>query len=101
MPKSLQQYPMDAPNYTDDYIKIIKELIQKEIQNLPYNKSVVAVVASTPTGIGGTCSIKLLNEGNTITLVKIRSGLSLTFGDEVYVTFINNASSNFFIDFKK
>lgn len=97
--KGLNPYEMDNPNAITDYVKIVREIVQQEIRKASFNRSIQAVVASTPAG--GACDIKLLNEGNTITGVKIRTGLTISMGDEVYVTFINNQSSNFFIDFKK
>jgi len=101
MNDDLPYLPMDAPNQVDDFYKIIQQMVKKEVKNLNYNRSVVAEVTSIPTGVGGTCDIKLLSEGNTITGVTIRSGLTLTNGDFVYVTFISNQSSSFFIDDRK
>ena len=94
----LPYYPMDDPNRVADFLKVIREMIQQEVKKLNYNRSIVAIVTSTPTGAGGTCDIKLLNEGNTITAVTIRSGLTIAKDDYVYVTFINNQSSSFFVD---
>ena len=102
MNDDLPYLPMDNPNQVDDFYKIIQQMVKKEVKNLNYNRSVVAEVTSSPIGgAGGTCDIKLLSEGNTITGVTIRSGLTVINGDFVYVTFINNQSSSFFIDDKK
>ena len=97
--KELQHYPLDDSNAIKDFEKIIREIIRQEIKKLYFDRTLPAQVVSTPTG--GTCSIQLFNEGDVITSVKIRTGLTLVYGDNVYVKFINNSSNNFFIDEKK
>lgn len=91
--------PMDEHNSILQYIKLFREIAKQEIRDAGFDRSVEALVASTP--YSGSCDIQLLSEGDIISGVKIRNGLTVTTGDEVYVKFIKNSSSNFFIDEKK
>jgi 1-aminocyclopropane-1-carboxylate deaminase/D-cysteine desulfhydrase-like pyridoxal-dependent ACC family enzyme len=99
MKKGVNPVELDSSQGIIDYLKIFREIVQQEIAKAKFSKHVLGVVSSTPAA--GLCNIKINNEGAEVIDVKIRDGLTLVVGNEVYVEMINNSSSNFFIDIKK
>jgi hypothetical protein len=95
-----KETPIDDPRFVSDFIELIKDIVRKEINNAPFNKSIVGKITAVAAD-GLTADVQLLNSLNTITGVKVRSGLTLAAGDFVYVTFLNSSPTNFFIDLKK
>ena len=93
-----QEIPMDDSNIIREFKELIREVVREEVRKLPYARHLPATVVSVGSGVA---NIKLLDSDNVISNVKVRSGLSLSINDVVYVLFINNTSSNFIIDFKK
>jgi hypothetical protein len=92
--------PIEDSQFIDDLKELIEDIVKEEIRKAPFNKSIVGKITAVAAD-GLTADVQLLNSPNTITGVKVRSGLSLAINDSVYVTFLGNSSTNFFIDVKK
>jgi|WetSurMetagenome_2_1015567.scaffolds.fasta_scaffold87720_3 hypothetical protein len=93
------KYSFDDPNFINEFLKIVDEYVDKKINSAPFDRSVYAKVVSVPSG--RYCDIKLNNEGETISNVLINDGLTISNGDDVYITYIKNQKSNYLITKKK
>lgn len=91
-----QQIPFDSFISIKDLDQIFREIVRQEFRKLKFDKSYPATIASTPSG--GTADIKLQGGNTIIPNVKIRSGLTPSYGDQVYVRAINGSLNNLFID---
>lgn len=91
-------FNLDDPNFMEQFIKMIREIVQQELKNAKYDKTEYAKVTSTPSA--GSCNIKFGNEGSDIPC-KINDGLTISDGDDVYVTRFQNSNSSFMITGKK
>lgn len=81
------------------FTDIIEKIVDDRIKKLNFDRKVAATVVSFASGYA---TIKLNdNLAVSISNVKVRDGLTLSANDQVYVTFINGSSSNFFVDLKK
>ncbi len=80
------------------FVDIIEKIVDDRIKKLNFDRKVAATVVSFADGYA---TIKLNDNLASISNVKVRDGLTLSVDDQVYVTFINGSSSNFFVDLKK
>lgn len=92
-------FEMDSPKAVDDYIELIRNIVQQEISKAPFNRMIPATVVNVGSGV---VDVQLNGEsGTTITNVPNKTGLTLSNGNQVYVLMINNSSSNFAVTIKK
>lgn len=94
----LREFDFSDPQVAKMFVDVIKEIVQKEIVNLKFNRMYPATVVGTGSG---TADIQLMGSTTTISGVKVRDGLTVINGDEIYVTAINGSLNNMFVDVKK
>lgn len=98
----MEEYRNEVPwgdkRSLDEFYESIKEMIRKEIRKAPFNRMVVATVASTP--LGDTCDVKIAGSDNIVSNVQIRANDTVSYGDEVYLLFPNNGNQ-YWIQTKK
>jgi hypothetical protein len=78
--------------------ELIEKLINAKLKILKFDKHYSAKVV---TVYSGTADISLYDSTYIIKNVKIKNGLSLNVGDEIYVLAINGSLNNLIIDIKK
>jgi hypothetical protein len=76
----------------------LDKLISAKLKVLKFDKHYSAKVIAV---YYGTADISLYDSTNIIKNVKVKDGLSLNVGDEIYVLAINGSLNNLIIDIKK
>lgn len=88
----------DDAQSASDVQKLIEHYIDKKLQTLKFDRHYSAKVVAV---YSGTADISLYDSTNVIKGVKVKDGLSLNVGDEIYILAINGSLNNLFIDIKK
>jgi hypothetical protein len=92
------EMPIGDIGIASELEEIIDYLIEKKIKKLKFDKHYSAKVVAV---YYGTADISLYDSTNIIKNVKVKDGLSLNVGDEIYVLAINGSLNNLIIDIKK
>lgn len=94
----IQELPLDNPQTANILNEIIDKIVENKLKKLGFNKKYPAVVTAVGSGVA---TIKLMNGNAEISNVKVRNGVLVNVGDEVYVEAINGSLNNIYIDFNK
>lgn len=93
-----EQLPIGDFKFVKRMTEVFRKIVQQELAKAEFDRKLPATIVSVGTGVA---DIKLMGGNTTISNVKVRSGLTLSVGDGVYVTLIGNSATNMFIDLKK
>jgi hypothetical protein len=93
-----QQQGFDNFQSADQLQEIISKLIKKELKNLKFCRMESAKILAL---YGNKADIGFNSGETVIQNVKVREGLNVSQGDEVYIMLLNGSASNLLIFEKK